>query len=40
VWKVEDVTEAKSWLADRDLRIIYEYDSSRGNEGEKHFGVH
>jgi hypothetical protein len=35
VWEVDDLEEARQWLAERDLRIVYEYDSTTGNEEER-----
>jgi len=39
VWEVEDVDESRAWLGDRGLRIIFEYDSTKGNESERRHGV-
>jgi hypothetical protein len=31
VWEIEDVDEARGWLAEHDYRIQFEYDSRPGN---------
>jgi hypothetical protein len=40
VWEVADIEEARAWLAERDLRIRFEYDSSQGNADERKSDVH
>jgi Glyoxalase/Bleomycin resistance protein/Dioxygenase superfamily len=39
VWEVEDLDAAREWLAARDLRVAYEYDSRTGNEEERAAGA-
>lgn len=39
VWEIDDVDEAKIWLSDRELRVVFEYDSSKGNTSEQDSGV-
>ena len=34
VWEVDDIDAARGWLAERGLRITYEYDSTKGNTAE------
>lgn len=40
VWEIEDVDDARQWLADQGYRVIFEYDSSKGNEDEQRWAVH
>jgi hypothetical protein len=40
VWEIDDVDDARTWLSEHDYRIVYEYDSSQGNEAEQQWGVH
>jgi len=40
VWKIGDVGAARQWLAERGLRITYEYDSSKGSPAEAATGVY
>jgi len=40
VWEIDDVDDARSWLQDNGFTIIYEYDSSKGNEAEQSWAVH
>jgi hypothetical protein len=40
VWEVDDVDSARAWLAERGLRIRFEYDSSQGNADEQQSHVH
>lgn len=40
VWEIEDIEEARTWLAEHDYRITYEYDSRKGNSDEQHWAVH
>ena len=40
VWEITDVDEARAWLAERGLRIRFEYDSSQGNADEQRSHVH
>jgi catechol 2,3-dioxygenase-like lactoylglutathione lyase family enzyme len=35
VWEVDSVDQAREWLSHNGYRIIYEYDSSQGNESEQ-----
>jgi len=35
VWEVADIDQAREWLAKNGYRVIYEYDSSQGNESEQ-----
>jgi hypothetical protein len=40
VWEIDDVDSARVWLAERGLRIRFEYDSSQGNADERRSHVH
>jgi catechol 2,3-dioxygenase-like lactoylglutathione lyase family enzyme len=40
VWEVEDIEEARAFLAEHGLRVIYEYDSSKGGQFERASGVY
>jgi len=40
VWEIGDVGAARQWLAERGLRITYEYDSSKGSPAEAATGVY
>ena len=40
VWEVADIDEARAWLAERSLRIRFEYDSSQGNADERRTHVY
>jgi len=40
VWEIDDIEEARAWLAERRLRIYFEYDSSKGNADERKSHVH
>jgi catechol 2,3-dioxygenase-like lactoylglutathione lyase family enzyme len=35
VWEVDDIDAAREWVADKGFRIIFEYDSSKGNASEQ-----
>jgi hypothetical protein len=35
VWEVADIDQAREWLRHNGYQIIYEYDSSQGNESER-----
>ena len=39
VWEVADVDEAREWLTARGYRIVFEYDSTAGNEAEASLAV-
>ena len=40
VWEIADIDEARTWLAEHDYRIIFEYDSRKGNADEQSRAVH
>ena len=40
VWEIADLDEARAWIAERGLRILFEYDSSKGNADEQRTRVH
>jgi hypothetical protein len=40
VWEVADIDQTREWLTQSGYRIIYEYDSSQGNELEQATKVH
>jgi len=40
VWEIEDVDEARAWLAEHDYRIQFEYDSRLGKVDESATAVH
>ncbi|HEY3844962.1 MAG TPA: VOC family protein [Acidimicrobiales bacterium] len=40
VWEVADIDRTREWLTQSGYRIIYEYDSSQGNELEQATKVH
>jgi catechol 2,3-dioxygenase-like lactoylglutathione lyase family enzyme len=40
VWEIDDIDQARVWLAERGLRIRFEYDSSNGNADEQKHHVH
>jgi hypothetical protein len=39
VWEVDDIDEARASLSARDLKILFEYDSSQGVPEEQRLGV-
>lgn len=34
VWEIEDFEQARAWLREHDYRVMFEYDSTQGNEAE------
>ena len=40
VWEIDDVDAARVWLTERGFRIIFEYDSSKGNASEQAAAVY
>jgi hypothetical protein len=40
VWEIADADGARTWLTEQGYRIVYEYDSSQGNDVEQGMGVH
>ena len=40
VWETDDVDSARQWLGERDLRILFEYDSRAGSTEEAAAGVY
>jgi hypothetical protein len=40
VWEIEDLDEARAWLAEHDYRIQFEYDSRPGTVDEAATAVH
>ena len=40
VWEVTEIDQAREWLSRNGYRIVYEYDSSKGNEFERASKVH
>jgi hypothetical protein len=40
VWEVSEIEASRTWLEERGFRIVYEYDSSKGNADEAAAAVH
>lgn len=40
VWEVEDIDDAREWLAEHGYNIVFEYDSRKGNSMEVKYAVH